>query len=65
MASEEEITSDSLNVAVTDVPETLIEYVKVKVAEYITQSKDVSAKVHRVKGQSPKLVLTFGEEKGK
>ena len=65
MASEEDMTSDSLDVTVTDIPENLQGYVKNKVAEYITQAKDVSMKIHHVQGQSPKLVMTFGTSTGK
>ena len=65
MASEDDMTSDSLDVTVTDVPENLQGYVKTKVAEYITQSKDVSMKIHQVQGQSPRLVMSFGTNTGK
>lgn len=65
MASEDDMTSDSLDVTVTDVPENLQEYVKTEVAKYITHSKDVSMKVHQVQGQSPKLVMIFGSNTGR
>ena len=64
MASEEDVTSDSLDVNVTRVPEGLQEYVKTKVAEYITKSKDVSMEIHRATGQSTKLVMTVGKNPG-
>ena len=64
MASKEDVGSDSLDVAVEELPDDLTEYVKTKVAEYIRQAKDVKAKIHHVKGQQPKLVMTFGENQG-
>ena len=65
MASDDDMTSDSLDVTVTDVPENLQGYVKTKVAEYIAQSKDVSMKIHQAQGQSPRLVISFGTNTGK
>ena len=59
MASEEDLTSDGLDVIVKDVPEHLQGFVKTKVAEYITKSKDVSMEIHESQGHAPRLVVTF------
>ena len=59
MASEEEFTSDSLDTTETDLPEALLGYVRDQVVDYIKQTK-FSAKIQHTEGQSPKLVLSFG-----
>lgn len=60
MASEGDSASDSLDVSVDDVPDILLDYIKSKVIDYMTNEKNLAAKIHRVKGQSPRLVLYFG-----
>ena len=58
MASEEELTSDSLDTTETDIPEALLGYLRDQVVGYIKQTK-FSAKFQHTEGQSPKLVLSF------
>ena len=64
MASKEDIASDSLDIPVTELPDNLTEYVKTKVAKYISRAKDVTAEIHRVQGKQTKLVLTFAGQQG-
>ena len=59
MASEEELTSDSLDTTETDLPKSLSSYVRDQVLDYIKQT-EFSAKIQHIQGQSPKLVLSFG-----
>ena len=60
MASEEDVTSDSLDTSVRDVPAELLDYVKSRIIENVKNAKDFSAKVHIVEGHSPKMVVSFG-----
>ena len=68
MFSDQDNTSDSLDVTVTDVPESLLDYVIsnfVKSLNEAKTAKKISAKIHHVEGQSPNLVLTLGGQSGK
>ena len=65
MASDEDITSDSFDVFEMEVPGALLDYIRNNVADYVKQAKDLSAKIQYVKGQSPKLLLSFGNRAGK
>ena len=58
MASEEELTSDSIDTTETDIPEALLGYARDHVIDHIKQTK-FSAKIQHIEGQSPKLVLSF------
>ena len=66
MASEEELTSasDSLDTTEIDLPEALLDYVRDQVVDYIKKT-EFSAKIQHTQGQSPKLVLSFGNLRGK
>ena len=64
MASEEDSTSDCLDTTETDLPEDLLDYVRDQVVDYIKKS-EFSAKIQHTQGQSPKLVLSFGNLRGK
>ena len=65
MASEQDVTSDSLDTTVVDVPDDLLGYVKSSIVDYVNKAKDFSAKIHYVEGQSPKMVVSFGRNPGK
>ena len=68
MASEQDISSDCLDVSVSDVPDTLLDYINSSFVDYLEKAqkaKDFSAKIHHVEGQAPKLVVTFGAKSGK
>ena len=68
MASEQEITSDSLDDTVTEVPESLLDYVISNIVDSLIEakiSKKITAKIHHAEGQSPKLVLTLGDQSGR
>ena len=65
MASEQDVTSDSLDTSVVDVPKELLGYVKSSIVDYVNYAKDFSAKIHYAEGQSPKLVVSFGTNQGK
>ena len=67
MACDQDNTSDSLDVTVTDVPESLLDYVIsnfVNSLKEAKKAKKISAKIHHVEGQSPKLVVNIGDESG-
>ena len=66
MASEEELTSasDSLDTTEIDLPEDVLGYVRDQVVDYIKKT-EFSAKIQHTQGQSPKLVLSFGNLRGK
>ena len=64
MASEQDVTSDSLDSSVVDVPYQLMDYVKSSIIDYINKERNVSAKIHHVEGQSPKLVVSFERQSG-
>ena len=66
MASEEELTSasDSLDTTETHLPEDVLDYVRDQVVDYIKKT-EFSAKIQHTQGQSPKLVLSFGNLRGK
>ena len=65
MASEEDLTSDSLDVTETAVPDDLLDYVRDKVVDYVKQAKYFSATIQHIQGQSLTLVLSFGNKVGK
>ena len=62
MASEQDVTSDSLDSSVVDVPKELLGYVKTSIVDYINKvtPEQFSAKIHYAEGQSPKLEVSFG-----
>ena len=63
MASEQDVTSDSLDSSVVDVPYQLMDYVKSSIIDYINKEQCVSAKIQYFEGQSPKLVVSFERRK--
>ena len=65
MASEKDITSDSLDSSVIDVPKELLGYVKSSIIDYISKvaPEEFSARIHYSEGQSPKLEVSFGDKK--
>ena len=62
MASEQDITSDSIDTSVVDVPEELLGYVKSSIIDYISKAPpgEFSAKIRYAEGQSPKIEVSFG-----
>lgn len=62
MASEQDVTSDSLDASVVGVPKELLGYVKSSIIDYINKAtpEQFSAKIHYVEGQSPKLEVSCG-----
>ena len=62
MASEQDVTSDSLDSSVVKVPKELLGYVKSSIIDYINKATpdQFSANIHYVEGQSPKLEVSFG-----
>ena len=60
MASEEDMTSDSLDASIADVPETFLGHIRSSTVDYVNKA-NFSAKIHRVEGRSPKLVVSFGK----
>ena len=62
MASEQDVTSDSLDSSVVDVPKELLGYVKSSIVDYINKAtpEQFSAKIHYAEGQSPKLEVSIG-----
>ena len=65
MATEHDVTSDSLDTTVVDVPDELLDYVKSSLVDNINKAKKFSAKIHHVEGQAPKMVVAFGSRTGK
>ena len=65
MASEQDVTSDSLDSSVIDVPCHLLGYVKSSIVDYINKQQTFSAKIHHAEGQSPKLVVYFERQPSK
>ena len=67
MASEKDITSDSLDSSVVDVPKELMGYVKSSIVDYISKAalEEFSARIHYSEGQSPKLEVSFGSNQQK
>ena len=62
MASEQDVTSDSLDASVVAVPKELIGYVKTSIVDYINKAtpEEFSANVHYAEGQAPKLDVLIG-----
>ena len=67
MTSEKDITSDSLDSSVVDVPKELLGYVKTNIVDYINKAttEEFSARIHFAEGQSPKLDVSFGGDQQK
>ena len=67
MASEKDISSDSLDSSVIDVPKELLGYVKCSIVDLISKAtpEDFSARIHYSEGQSPKLEVSFGSNQQK
>ena len=67
MASEKDISSDSLDSSVIDVPKELLEYVKSSIVDLISKAtpEDFSARIRYSEGQSPKLEVSFGSNQQK
>lgn len=66
--SEQDITSDSLDDTVTEVPESLLDYVISNIVDFLIEAKifrKISAKIHHAEGQLPKLVVTYGDKSAK
>ena len=62
MASEQDVTSDSIDSSVVAVPKELIGYVKTSIVDYINKATpdEFSASVHYAEGQAPKLDVLIG-----
>ena len=62
MASEQDLTSDSLDSSVVPVPKELLGYVKTSLVDHINKStpEEFSANIHYTEGQLPKLEVLFG-----
>ena len=56
------LVSDSDDLTVTKVSERHLEYVKSRLAHYILESKDLSAEIHHVRGQSAQMVFSIGTQ---
>ena len=64
MASEEDVTSDSVDSSAVDVPRHLFGYIKSNIVDYINKEEISSAKIHHVKGQSAKIDVSFEGQSG-
>ena len=64
MASEKDITSDSLNSSAVVVPKELHGYIKTSLIDYINK-EEFSARINFSEGQSPELEVSFGGDQQK
>lgn len=60
MASEDELTSDSLEEWERDFPENLLKDLKSRVLHFISESKDFSAKIRKTTSGEYKLIFSLG-----
>ena len=62
MASEQDLTSDSLDSSMVPVPKELLGFVKTRIVDYINKAtpEEFSANIHYAEGQAPKLEVSLG-----
>ena len=65
MASENELSSDSIDGYITKISGDDVDYLQKRLTKHLLEAKHMSAEIHHLPGQPARLYITFGSSSSK